>query len=126
MRRSAKLQIKLTTTGARTGEPRLVTLYAWPDGDPALVGPDGGDRLILVGSSGGAVRHPAWVHNLRAEPVAIVKRELQTDEMMAREVTDAAERDRLWELVVDRFPQYATYQRRTARLIPIFILTRNA
>lgn len=126
MRRTAKLQIKMTTVGARTGEPRLVTLYAWPDGDPADVGPEGGDRLIIVGSSGGAARHPAWVHNLRAQPLTTVKRGLETDEMAAREVTDLAERERLWELVVERFPQYATYQRRTARTIPIFILTRHA
>ena len=115
MRTAAKLQIKMTTVGARTGERRLVTLYAWEDGDP--------DRLVLVGSDGGATRHPAWVHNLRANPRATVKRVLEVDEMVAREVTDPAERARLWEHVVEKFPQYATYQGRTERTIPIFVLT---
>ena len=102
----------LTTRGARSGRDRAAELYAWPDED----------RLVIVGSSGGSVRHPAWVHNLRAHPVATVKRGRQTAEMTAREVTDPAERDRLWPFVVEQFPLYATYQRRTKRLIPLFVL----
>ncbi len=122
MRRNAKLQIKLTTTGARTGEPRLVTLYAWADHeDPRADG-----SLILVGSSSGQARHPAWVHNLRAQPMATVKRDLETIEMGSREVTDPAEYAELWAFCAERFPQYDTYQRRTDRRIPIFVLTPSA
>ena len=114
--RYPKIQVKLTTTGAKTGEPRLVTLYAWEDGDD----------LVLVGSSAGAARHPAWVHNLRANPRATVKVALQVWEADAVEVTDPTERARLWEMVVERFPQYATYQGRTTREIPLFVLRRVA
>jgi deazaflavin-dependent oxidoreductase (nitroreductase family) len=107
-----RVTIMLTTRGARSGKPRPAELYAWPDED----------RLVIVGSSGGSVRHPAWVHNLRAHPRATVTRARETVEMTAREVTDPDERDRLWPFVVEQFPLYATYQRRTKRLIPLFVL----
>lgn len=111
-----RLTIILTTRGARSGTPRPAELYAWPDED----------RLVIVGSSGGSVRHPAWVHNLRAHPRATVTRGGQTVEVTAREVSDPAERDRLWPFVVEQFPLYATYQRRTKRLIPLFVLEERA
>jgi F420H(2)-dependent quinone reductase len=106
------MQVTITTTGARSGQRRTITLYAWEDGD----------RLVLVGSSGGSARHPAWVHNLRAHPRVEVTRDTQTVEMAAREVTDPPERDRLWQLVTAAFPLYVTYQRQTDRQIPLFIL----
>jgi deazaflavin-dependent oxidoreductase (nitroreductase family) len=106
------MQIQLTTTGARSGEPRPVTLYAWEDGD----------RLVIVASKGGSARNPAWVHNLRASPRATVTRGRETIEMAAREIIAPDERARLWQLVVGRFPLYATYQRRTDRQIPLFVL----
>jgi deazaflavin-dependent oxidoreductase (nitroreductase family) len=107
-----RVTIMLTTRGARSGEARPAELYAYTDAD----------RLVIVGSSGGSVRHPAWVHNLRAHPRATVQRGRQTADMTAREVTDPDERDRLWPFVVEQFPLYATYQRRTKRLIPLFVL----
>jgi deazaflavin-dependent oxidoreductase (nitroreductase family) len=107
-----RLTIILTTRGARSGRLRPAELYAWPDAD----------RLVIVGSSGGSVRHPSWVHNLRAHPLATVQRGTAVVEMSAREVTDPDERDRLWPFVVEQFPLYATYQRRTKRLIPLFVL----
>lgn len=106
------MKIDITTSGARSGRARTTELYAWPDGG----------RLVIVGSSGGSARHPAWVHNLRAHPRATVTRDGGAMEMTAREVTDAAERDRLWALVVDAFPLYRTYQQKTDRLIPLFVL----
>ncbi len=108
------MRITLATTGARTGAPRSATLYAWEDGD----------ALVVVGSRGGAARHPAWVHNLRANPrvtVAAGKGSWQAD---AVEVPEGEERDRIWRMVVERFGLYDTYQRRTRRLIPLFKLTR--
>jgi deazaflavin-dependent oxidoreductase (nitroreductase family) len=107
-----RLTITLITRGARSGQPRSAELYAWPDGN----------RLVIVGSSGGSARHPAWVHNLRAHPRATVQRGKQAADMAAREVADPEERDRLWPFVVEQFPLYATYQRRTRRLIPLFVL----
>lgn len=105
------MQITLTTTGRRSGTPRRVTLFAWEDGDD----------LVVVGSKGGFPVDPFWVANLRADPRGTVGRGNQTDLIKAREV-DGAERDRLWKLVVDRFPLYATYQTRAKRTIPILVL----
>jgi len=109
------MQIQLITTGARSAEPRPVTLYAWEDGD----------QLVIVASKGGSARNPAWVHNLRADPRARLTRGRESVEMTAREVTGPDERARLWRLVVGRFPLYATYQKRTERQIPLFVLEQT-
>jgi deazaflavin-dependent oxidoreductase (nitroreductase family) len=110
-----RTDIVLTTIGRLTGEPRRARLYAWPDGD----------RLVVVGSRGGAARHPAWALNLRAKPVATVVVGKDEWNATAREVADGAERDRLWRLVVEAFPLYAAYQKRTKRRIPLFVLERT-
>ena len=107
------MQIRLTTTGRKSGEPREVTLYAWPDGD---------DRLILVGSQAGKPVDPAWAHNLRAEPRCGVTANRTTRTWRASEVSPGPERERLCDLVVGRFPYYEVYQRRTDRRIPLFVL----
>ncbi|HEX7171500.1 MAG TPA: nitroreductase/quinone reductase family protein [Candidatus Limnocylindria bacterium] len=107
-------QVSLVTTGARSGIPRTVTLYAWEDGE----------SLVVVGSKGGAARNPGWVHNLRAHPRASVRTGSRSSEVDAAEVPEGPERDRIWRLVAERFPLYETYQRRTSRLIPLFVLTR--
>jgi deazaflavin-dependent oxidoreductase (nitroreductase family) len=105
------MNITLTTTGRRTRMPRTVPLYGWDDGD----------RLVVVGSLGGAARDPDWVHNLRAEPRATVKNGRDVQQVRAHEV-DGSERERLWTLVTEAFPLYASYQRKTTRVIPLFVL----
>jgi len=105
-------QVKLTTTGRRSGEPREVTLYAFEDAD----------RLVVVGSLGGAMNDPVWAANLRADPVASVRIGKEIRAVVSSEA-DGPERDRLWELVCEGFPMYATFQRRTKRVIPLFVLT---
>jgi deazaflavin-dependent oxidoreductase (nitroreductase family) len=105
------MQVMLTTVGRRSGERRTVTLYGWPDDDD----------IVLVGSLGGAARDPAWVHNLRAEPRAVVRIGREERDVVAREV-DGEKRERLWAMVCEAFPLYATYQKRTSRLIPLFVL----
>jgi deazaflavin-dependent oxidoreductase (nitroreductase family) len=105
------MQVTVRTLGAKTGEARSATLYAWEDGD----------RLVLVGSRGGASRHPAWVHNLREHPEAVVVRGRSERRYRASE-SEGAERDRLWRLAVARFPLYARYAERTERMIPVFLL----
>ena len=109
------MQVKLTTTGRKSGEPREVTLYAWPDGDA---------DLVLVASQGGKPDDPAWALNLRGEPTCTIKRGKTTTRYLAREVkvTDPT-RDRLWDLVTAAFPMYRSYQKKTDRLIPLFVLT---
>ena len=77
---------------------------------------------MIVGSRGGAARDPAWAINLRSEPRARVRIGKTERDVEAREVNSGRERERLWALVTEAFPMYATYQRRTKRLIPIFVL----
>ena len=108
------MQIKLTTTGRKSGRDRTATLYGWEDGEDILV----------VGSWAGRDRDPDWAGNLRAEPKATVTMGKETFEVTAREVSGAA-RGPAWELVVERFPMYATYQRKTTRQIPVFALKRR-
>ena len=88
-----------------------MTLYAFDDGD----------RLVIVGSRGGAAKDPAWAVNLRSDGRASVRQGRETHHVQAREV-DGPERARLWDLVCAEFPLYATYQRRTKRTIPVFVL----
>jgi deazaflavin-dependent oxidoreductase (nitroreductase family) len=104
-------QIRLTTRGRRTGAPRTVTLYAWPDAK----------NLVIVGSAGGRARHPAWALNLRATPEAEIREGRQHRDIRARE-PEGKERERLWQMVTKAFPLYATYQRRTSRTLPLFVL----
>jgi deazaflavin-dependent oxidoreductase (nitroreductase family) len=103
--------ITLTTTGRRTSEPRSTSLYAFEDGD----------RLVVVGSRGGAAKDPAWALNLRAEPRATVARGKTRWPVRAIEV-QGFERDRLWAVVSDGFPMYRSFQRKTERLIPLFVI----
>ena len=106
------INVKLTTIGRKSGAPRRVTLYAFPDGD----------RLVVVGSLGGAPQDPAWAGNLRVNPEATVRVDGEPRTVRAREVL-GDERERLWQLVVRGFPLYETYQRKTKRIIPLFVLT---
>lgn len=105
------MKVTLNTIGRRSRQPREVPLYGFADGD----------RLVVVGSLGGAARDPAWVGNLRAEPRAAIRTGREEREVVAQEVS-GAERERLWRLVCEAFPLYETYQRRTKRLIPLFVL----
>jgi deazaflavin-dependent oxidoreductase (nitroreductase family) len=105
------MKITLTTSGRRTGLERAVPLYAWEDGD----------RLVVVGSRGGAASDPDWARNLRASPRAAVKQGREVREFRASEV-DGPERDRLWAVVTAAFPLYASYQRKATRRIPLFVL----
>ncbi len=80
-----------------------------------------GDSYVLVGSMGGAPTDPVWVHNLRANPKVDIRDLTVVKSMVTREVTDAAERARLWEASVAAYPPYADYQKKTTRQIPIFV-----
>ena len=109
----AKVNATLTTTGRKSGTPRSVPLYAF----------EVDDRLVIVGSWGGKPVDPAWVHNLRAEPMATIRVGGKDRQVRAREVkVPSDERDRLWALVTKAFPYYKTYQRKTDRVIPLFVL----
>jgi F420H(2)-dependent quinone reductase len=103
--------IVLTSKGARTGKIRKTPLMR--------VEYDG--RYAVVASQGGAPTHPVWYHNVRANPrVELqdgpVKREYDAHEAAGEE------RAQWWGRAVEAFPDYADYQRRTDRQIPVFVL----
>ena len=103
--------IIVTNTGNRTGAIRKTPLMRVKDGS----------SYILVGSKGGAPENPVWVYNLRAHADVEIRDMTEVHEMRAREVEDAEERARLWDLAVAAFPPYADYQQKTARTIPLFV-----
>ena len=79
------------------------------------------DAYVLVGSMGGQPKNPVWVYNLRENPKVQIRDETEVFDMTAREVTDEAERARLWEVCVDFFPRYKEYEEKTDRKIPVFV-----
>lgn len=104
-------EIRLTTTGRESGKHHEVVVYAFPDSDD----------LVVVGSYAGSPKDPDWAANLRANPDAIVRQGRESVAYRAR-VADGSERERLWSMVVGGFPLYDTYQARTDRVIPLFVL----
>jgi deazaflavin-dependent oxidoreductase (nitroreductase family) len=103
--------IIVTHTGNKTGAIRKTPLMRVKDGA----------NYVLVGSQGGAPTHPVWVYNLRANPAVEIRDLAVVQSMRVREVEDAAERTRLWDLAVAAYPPYAEYQTRTTRRIPLFV-----
>ncbi|MBM11095.1 MAG: nitroreductase [Chloroflexi bacterium] len=103
--------IIVTNKGNKTGAIRKTPLMRVVDGD----------NYILVGSQGGAPKHPVWYYNLKADPNVEIRDETKVQSMWVREVTDQAERDRLWAIAVAAFPNYDEYQGRTDRVIPVFL-----
>src|SRR5919112_3912264 len=101
----------LTTTGRRTGQPRTWPLTYLPEGE----------RLIVIASNGGQPNHPAWYLNLRANPQVSAQLRDQTHTMIAK-TAEGEERARLWSRVVEEYPAYAGYQRKTDRQIPVVVL----
>ena len=106
--------IVLTSVGARSGLLRKTPLMR--------VEHDG--QYAVVGSLGGAPKNPVWVYNLRANPLVELQDGAEKHEYTAREV-DGEERAVWWERAVKAFPNYAAYQQKTERLIPVFVLTRT-
>jgi F420H(2)-dependent quinone reductase len=82
-----------------------------------------GDDLVIVASKGGSAKHPLWWLNLRANPETTVQVGGERRRVRAREAS-AAERERLWPRLVEVWPDYDRYQRRTERTIPVVILGR--
>ena len=97
--------------GARTGRPRI---------NPIAYLQDGG-RYVLIASKGGAPTNPAWYHNLKAHPSAKIEVGADTIDVVASEAT-GDERERLFRTQAERFPQFAEYERQTARTLPVIVL----
>ena len=104
--------IVLTTTGRRTGQRRTVPLGAVRDGDGWLV----------VGSNAGRDQAPAWSLNMEALPDVSVAVGGEEPRPFRAHRAAGGEADRLWPIVLARYPGYADYQARTDRPIPLFVL----
>ncbi|MHA6621122.1 nitroreductase family deazaflavin-dependent oxidoreductase [Pseudonocardia sp. DLS-67] len=102
--------------GAKSGAERVTPLVHFPEED---------GRTVIVASAGGAPKHPAWFHNLKANPKIDVEVGTETYPVLAEEIT-GTERNELWERVVATNPGFGDYQRKTDRIIPLLRLTRAA
>lgn len=77
-------------------------------------------RYALVASKGGAPKHPEWYYSVRANPEIMIQDGAEPRDFLAREI-DGDERSEWWQRAVAAFPPYAEYQRKTERLIPVFV-----
>jgi len=106
--------LELTTTGRKSGQKRSVMLTS-----PVQEG----DTLVIIASRGGDDTHPAWFLNLRDQPDVEVSLQGGPRRPYTATVADADERARLWPKVVADHDNYAGYQRKTDREIPVVLLT---
>ncbi|GHO48198.1 nitroreductase family deazaflavin-dependent oxidoreductase [Ktedonospora formicarum] len=104
----------LTTTGAKSGKKRLNPLAYTTDGE----------RLVIIASKGGAPTNPDWYHNVVANPDVTVEVGAETFEARAT-VAEGAERDELYAKQAALMPNFAEYQAKTTRKIPVIVLTRK-
>jgi deazaflavin-dependent oxidoreductase (nitroreductase family) len=105
----------LSTRGRRTGEQHTTPLIHRTDGD----------RWVVVASKGGAPEHPGWFQNLAAEPNASIQ--VLDEEIPVRaSVAEGTERERLWKLMAEVWPDYDGYQQKTSRVIPVVVFERRA
>jgi deazaflavin-dependent oxidoreductase (nitroreductase family) len=103
--------IIVTNVGNKTGAIRKTPLMRAVDGP----------NYILVASQGGAPKHPVWYFNLKANPSVKIQDGPHIYNMQVREITNSAEKIRLWDIAVDAYPPYQEYQDKTARVIPVFL-----
>ncbi len=104
--------VLVTHRGRHTGAIRKTPLMRVADGD----------RYVIIASMGGQPKHPVWYYNLIANPDITLRDGEKVIEMRARLVEEPVERARLWALAVAAYPDYAAYQERTTRIIPVFSL----
>jgi deazaflavin-dependent oxidoreductase (nitroreductase family) len=99
-------------TGAKSGKSRV---------NPLAYQSDGG-RYVVFASKAGAPRSPDWYHNLKAHPDVTIETGTDTIDVVASEAT-GEERDRLFSTQAERIPQFAEYEKKSGRVIPVMILT---
>ena len=104
----------LTTTGAKSGKQRINPLAYTTDGE----------RLVIIASKAGAPTHPDWYHNIVAHPDVTVEVGSETFEARAT-IAGGAERDELYAKQAAIMPNFAEYQAKTTRKIPVIVLTRK-
>jgi deazaflavin-dependent oxidoreductase (nitroreductase family) len=107
--------ILLTTTGRKSGEPRTAPLAAFPDGD----------RWIVVGSNFGRENHPAWTHNLLANPHASLVFKGTTYQITAR-MLEPEEQQEMWPQIIKMWPNFNKYSEYAGgRELRVFSLDRR-
>ena len=102
----------LTTTGRRSGEQKTSALIFGRDGD----------NYLIVGSMGGAPKHPSWYLNLSANPDVEIQVRGDRIPALARTASDD-EKARLWQIMTEVWPNYDVYQTRTDRSIPVVVIS---
>lgn len=105
--------VELTTIGRTSGLPRTVLLTA-----PYTEG----DRYVVVASRGGDDHHPAWYLNLVANPQVEVTTKAHGKRAMTARVATPEERAELWPVITGKYKNYAGYQSKTTREIPLVLL----
>ncbi len=106
--------VMLTTIGAKSGQPRTVAVYGIPH-------PDG---LAVIASNFGGLKHPAWYHNLKADPHATVSIEGDTWDAVAR-IAEPDERDEIYAKGIEIYPGWRNYEKTAVdRHIEAFVLSR--
>ncbi len=106
--------LELTTVGRKSGESRSVMLTS-----PVQEG----DTLVIVASRGGDDHHPAWFLNLQANPQVTVKWKGAAARPYTASIATAEQREPLWATITAKHTNYAGYQRKTEREIPLVLLT---
>ena len=99
-------------TGAKSGESRT---------NPLAYQNDNG-RYVVFASRGGAPQNPGWYHNLKAHPTASIEVGTERIDVVASEAADD-ERERLYRTQAERVPQFAEYEKKAMRVIPVMVLT---
>lgn len=103
----------LTSTGAKSGQPRTMPLVYTKDGD----------NIVIIASKGGSDSNPDWYYNLVANPEATIELPGEEFKVRARE-TAGEERRRLYDAQAAQMPAFADYEKKTSREIPLFVLER--
>ncbi|MDA8047088.1 MAG: nitroreductase/quinone reductase family protein [Actinomycetota bacterium] len=106
--------VELTTIGRKSGQPRSCMLTS-PYQE--------GDRTYIVASRGGDDQNPAWFLNLTDNPEVTVSIRGGAAQKMHAEVVPPDERARVWPLITSKHTNYANYQKKTQREIPVVIVT---
>jgi deazaflavin-dependent oxidoreductase (nitroreductase family) len=107
--------ILVHNVGAKSGTARITPLVYLPDGD----------RYVVFASKGGAPENPGWYHNLKATPETTVEVGDETIQVVVKEAT-GEERDKLYATQAAAQPQFAEYEAKTDRKIPVVVLTPKA
>ncbi len=102
--------VLFTTTGAKSGKKRYLLLMRVEENG----------KYALVASKGGAPEHPAWYHNVKANPSVTAQDGSEVRTLTVRELS-GDEREHWWTLAVAAYPRYVVYQERTDRQIPVFV-----